>query len=198
MLDLERTLPVLQSSTSQIPLALSPHGNTLLYAHQSGVVPLPTDRSVPDDMAALNYANSLLMATLDEKSGALGNTHELLLAPPELANIADYHWVLSPQFSPDGQTLTYTVFSSDTRSPFRRYHSLYTVQLGSAGATLHADKPQLLATSTSSFVELGPWLDNHILTFYADGALHALDIRSGASTTLAQLNTYARIVAVIG
>jgi hypothetical protein len=47
-------------------------------------------------------------------------------------------------------------------------------------------------------MELGAWFNNHIITFYADGSLYAMDLQTNALTTLAQPGTYARIVAVIG
>ena len=42
------------------------------------------------------------------------------------------------------------------------------------------------------------WFNNHIVTFYADGALYALDIHTGAVTAILQTATYARIIAVVG
>jgi hypothetical protein len=59
-------------------------------------------------------------------------------------------------------------------------------------------KPQLLATTTATLLELGIWFNNHILILYADGVIYALDVQSGAVTTIAHTNTYARIVAVVG
>ena len=47
-------------------------------------------------------------------------------------------------------------------------------------------------------MELGAWFNNHIITFYADGYLYAMDLQTNALTTLARTKTYASIVAVIG
>jgi hypothetical protein len=70
--------------------------------------------------------------------------------------------------------------------------------LTGSGNHLRAGKPQLLATSTAKLLELGMWFNSHILTFYADSNLYALDINSGAVTTIAQTGAYARVVAVVG
>ena len=59
-------------------------------------------------------------------------------------------------------------------------------------------KPQLLATSTYQLLEFGPWLNSHVVTIYADGALYALDVQSGAYASFAHPNNYARIIAVFG
>jgi hypothetical protein len=47
-------------------------------------------------------------------------------------------------------------------------------------------------------MELGAWFNNHIITFYSDGSLYAMDLQTNALTTLARTNTYANIIAVIG
>jgi PQQ enzyme repeat len=62
---------------------------------------------------------------------------------------------------------------------------------------LRVDKPQLLATSNVLLLELGAWLNDHILTFYGDGVLYAIDISTGAVATIAQTGAYTRVIAVV-
>ncbi len=189
--------PLLDENPQQGPLALLPATNTLLYSTYEGLAPPPTDNSVPDDIAALNYANSLSVATIDTKSLALGTPSVILPEQHQLSNSADYHWVTTPRFSADGHTLVFVEFSSDAQAPFDRHNALYTVQLAGSGSHLRVGKPRLLATATSLLLELGPWINSHVLTFYSDGVLYALDIRSGAMSTIAQAGTYAHIVAIV-
>ncbi len=115
-----------------------------------------------------------------------------------LSNTAQYHWVTTPVFSPDAHTLAYVEFSSDSQDPYDRHSALYTVQISGSGAHLHAGKPNLIATSTDLLMELGTWFNDHVITFYSDGTLYAMDIQTDAFTTLAQPGVYARIVAIIG
>jgi hypothetical protein len=70
------------------------------------------------------------------------------------------------------------------------------VHVSGSGSSLHVSKPQLFSPSSSLFVELGPWLNNHVLTFYADNALYAVDVQSKAIVTIARTKGYARIAAV--
>ena len=190
--------PILAGDPAQGPLALTPFGNTLLYSSDEGTVPDPTDSSVPPDVAALSYANSLSITTLNGSPAAIGTTQIVLPEQDNLSNGAQYHWVTTPVFSPDTHTLAYVEFSSDQQEPYDRHSAIYTVQISGSGAQLRVGKPQLLATTTSQLVELGPWYNNHTLTFYADGALYALDTQSGSLTVFAQPSSYARIVAVVG
>jgi len=190
--------PILAEDPAQGPLALTPFNNTLLYSSDIGTVPAPTDKSVPPDVAALSYANSLSITTLNGSPPTIGQTQVVLPEQDNLSNSAQYHWVTTPVFSPDTHTLAYVEFSSDDQEPYDRHSAIYTVQLSGSGTHLHASKPQLLATTTSQLVELGPWYNNHTLTIYADGTLYALDTQSGSLTTFARPSSYARIVAVAG
>lgn len=192
--------PLLDEDSLQGPLAFAPSGNTLLYSPNEGVVPNPTDGSVPAASASLTYADSLSVATLDGSVLRLGKSQVVLPEQHNLSNNADYHWVTTPLFSPDGHTLIYVEFSSDSQAPFDRHSALYTVQVTGAGTQSDGktDRPHLLATSTALLIELGPWLNDHVITFYADGTLYALDIRSGAVATVLQTAAYARIIAVVG
>jgi hypothetical protein len=188
---------ILDENPQKGPLALTPYGSGLLYSADEGAVPVPTDKSVPADIAALSYANSLNLTTLNGSVPARGASQVILAEQDNLSNSAQYHWVTTPIFSPDAHTLAYVEFSSDSQEPYDRHNAIYTVQISGSGTHLHAGKPHLVATSTDLLVELGPWFNNHIITFYGDGILYAMDIQSGALTSLAQPGTYARILGVV-
>ncbi len=188
---------IMGEDSQQGPLALMPYSNTLLYAPYEGAVPVPTDSSVPADVAALSYANSLSLTTLNGSPLDLSNAQAVLPGQKNLANSAQ-HWVTTPTFSPDGHTLAYVEFSSDTQEPYDRYSALYTVDLNGSGSQVQVGHPKLVATSTTLLLELGPWLNSHVVTMYGDGALYALDVQSGALTTLAQPGGYLRILGTVG
>jgi hypothetical protein len=189
---------ILDENPQQGPLALTPRGSGLLYSSNEGAVPVPTDKSVPTSIAALSYANDLNLTTFSGSKLTLGTSQIVLEKQDDLSNSAQYHWVTTPLFSQDTRTLAYIEFSSDTQDPYDRHSALYTVQISGSGAHIHAGKPRLIATSTEHLMELGAWFNNHIITFYSDGSLYAMDLQTNALTTLAQTNTYAKIVAVIG
>ena len=191
-------LPILAGDPAQGPLALTPFGNTLLYSSDEGTVPTPSDNSVPPDIAALPYPNSLSIITLSGTPLTTDASQTVLPEQDNLNNSAQYHWVTTPIFSPDTHTLAYVEFSSDQQEPYDRHSAIYTVPISGSGTHLRAGKPQLLATTTSQLVELGPWYNNHILTFYADGALYALDIQTGSLALFARPASYSRIIAVVG
>jgi hypothetical protein len=188
---------ILDENPQQGPLALTPNGNSLLYSSNEGAVPVPTDNSVPTSIAALSYANDLNLTTLSGPSLTPGTSQIVLEKQDDLSNSAQYHWVTTPLFSPDMHTLAYIEFSSDSQDPYDRHSALYTMQISGSGAHIHAGKPRLIATSTELLMELGAWFNNHIITFYSDGSLYAMDLQTNAITTLAQTNTYANIVAVV-
>lgn len=190
--------PILDETSEQGPLTLMPFGSTLLFSSSEGAVPEPTDHSVPSSVASLSYADSLSIASLSVSPLALSAQQVVLPEQESLSNTAQYHWVTTPVFSPDTRTLAYVEFSADNQEPYDRHSALYVVSISGSGSHLHAGKPQLLATSTDQLVELGPWLTTHILTFYADGVLYALDTQSGAYTSFAQPNSYARIIGATG
>ena len=200
-LDITQTLAVPQSvldeDPQQGPLALTPSGSGLLYSSNEGAVPVPTDKSVPTDIAALSYANDLNLTTLSGSTLTLGTSQTVLERQYDLSNSAQYHWVTRPLFSPDAHTLAYVEFSSDSQDPYDRHSALYTVQISVSGAHIHAGKPKLIATSTELLMELGAWYNKHIITFYSDGYLYAMDLQTNALTTLVKTNSYANIVAVM-
>lgn len=189
---------ILGGDTQQGPLALLPSGNILLYSSYEGEVPIPTDGSVPNDLAVVKYPNSLDLTTLDGHPLAMDGAQVVLAEQHQLANSAAYHWITTPIFTPDGHTLIYVEFSSQAQPPFDRSSAVFEVHISGSGKNLRASKPQLLVTSTAALLELGPWFNAHILTFYADNSLYALDVQNGAVTTIVQTNAYARMIAVAG
>jgi hypothetical protein len=191
---------IMDEDPQQGPLLFAPYSNTLLYSDNEQAVPAPTDGSVPADVAALSYANSLGITTIGDNPIALGTSQVILPVQRELANSAQYRWVTTPTFSPDGGTLAYVEFSSGAQDPYDRYSALYTVQVSGSGANLQVGKPQLVATATTKLFELGPWLNSHVVTMYGDGALYALDVQSGSQTLLNQSggDNYLRILGTIG
>lgn len=185
---------LMNSNSPQGPLALAP-SNVLLYSSYEGSVAVPTDNSVPTDVATLNYANSLEVTTLSGQPLAFNASQVILADQREQGNSAAYHWVTTPVFTLDGHTLIYVEFSSQAQNPYDRSNALFMVHI--SGKDLRVGKPQLLATSNVLLLELGAWLNDHILTFYGDGVLYAIDISTGAVATIAQTGAYARLIAVI-
>ena len=191
---------IMDEDPQQGPLLFAPYSNTLLYSDNEQAVPAPTDGSVPADVAALSYANSLGITSIGGNPITLGTSQVILPVQRSLANSAQYRWVTTPTFSPDGSTLAYVEFSSGAQDPYDRYSALYTVQVSGSGTNLQVGKPQLVATATTKLFELGPWLNSHVVTMYGDGALYALDVQSGSQTLLAQPggDNYLRIIGTIG
>ncbi|HLI05439.1 MAG TPA: hypothetical protein VKV40_02620 [Ktedonobacteraceae bacterium] len=180
------------------PLLMAPYSNVLLYSSNEGTVPVPTDETIPADIASLTYANSLDLANIGGNPLTVSSSQVVLPEQRNLSNPADYRWETTPVFSPDGHTLVYVEFSSEPQAPFDRVSAIYEAQVSGTGSQLHVSAPQLLATSSASLLELGPWFNDHILTFYADGTLYAMDPQTMAVTTIIQTNAYARIIAVVG
>lgn len=189
--------PLLDGNSPQGPLALAPYGYVLLYSSYEGQVPKPTDGSVPDDLAVLKYANSLKVTTLDGHPLKMDTSHVLLAEQHELHNSAAYHWVETPVFTVDGHTIIYVEFSTEAQPPYDRSNALFVAKISGSGKQLRVSNAQLMATSNANLLELGPWFNNHILTFYGDGSLYAMDIQTGAVATIVQTGAYARIIAVL-
>ncbi len=169
------------------PLALAPISHTLLYSDSEGFVPSPIDGSVPSGATSLTYANSLSVLTAGGKVPPASAVHVILPSQLELSNTGKYHWVTTPLFSPDEHTLIYVEFSSDNDMPYTRHSALYMVHLSGSGTQLKVGTPQVLMTTTALFMELGAWLNPHIVTLYADGSLYAVDTTTGAATALANV-----------
>ncbi len=189
---------LLTEDAQQGPLALAPYSNVLLYSSSEGVSSVPTDGSVPDDVATLYYANSLDVTTLSGQPATLGPTQVILPEQHNLRNSADYYWVTTPVFTMDGHTIIYVEFNSGSQPPYDRTSAIFEAQINGSGKSLSVGNPHLLATSTAQLLELGPWFNNHILTFYADNSLYAVDIQTGATAFIVHAGTYARIIAVTG
>jgi hypothetical protein len=189
---------MMSEESQQGPLALVPYSNILLYSPYEGAVPVPTDGSVPPDVAALSYADSLSLATLSGSAPTLSNSQVVLAGRSNLAAGAQNRWVTTPTFSPDGHTLAYVEFSSDTQDPYDRHSAVYTVQIGGSGTNVQIGHLQLISTTTTRLLELGPWLNSHVVTMYGDGSIYALDVQSGALTSLGHPGGYVRILAVMG
>jgi hypothetical protein len=188
---------LLSGTPSQGPLALSSASNTLLYAHVEGFVPAPTDKSVPDELAAPSYANSLSLISLDPSSPQHSSEQELMPSQRLRSNSAEYHWVTTPTFSPDAHTLIYVLFSSDSVEPYARHNSFYLSTFADASKP-HASKPELLASSSADFIELGPWLNNRLLSLYADGGIYLLDTQTNGLTKVGVVSgNYTRIIGVM-
>ena len=189
---------LLSEDAQQGPLALAPYSNVLLYSTSEGVSPVPTDNSVPDYVATLYYANSLDVTTLSGQPIAIGPTQVILPEQHNLRNSADNHWVTTPIFTMDGHSIIYVEFNSSSLPPYDRTSAIFEAQISSSGNSLSVGSPHPLATSTAQLLELGPWFNNHILTFYSDNSLYAVDIQTGATTFIVHTGTYARIIAVTG
>src|SRR5262249_31965876 len=150
---------VIESDPPQGPLALSPYDATLLYTTYEGNVPVPD--STLSELATVGYANSLVIGSLRSTAPYLENTYVVLPEQSEQRNSAQYHWVTSPGFSPDGQNLVYVEFSADSQSSFTRTNALYMVQIHGSSAP---PRPTLVATTAAHYVELGSWWDAHTVT----------------------------------
>lgn len=189
---------LLDESSQQGPLAQSPYSNVLLYSSNEGVTPPPTDNSVPDDVATLLYANSLDIATLSGQPLSLGAEHVILPEQHNLSNKVDYHWVTTPIFTTDGRNILYVEFNSSSQPPYDRTSAIFqaSITTGSGGA-ITVGSPHLIATANARLLELGPWFNNHVLTFYGNDTLYAVDMQSGAVATIVETGVYARLIAVI-
>jgi hypothetical protein len=130
----------------------------------------------------------------------LGGADIILPEQHNLSNSGQYHWVTTPIFAPDGKTLAYVEFSSDSQDPYDRHSALYTVKISSSGSQLKPGKPTLVAVTTANLLELGPWLNATIVTLYGDGTLYALDVQSGSLAALTHPTSteYLRILGVVG
>jgi hypothetical protein len=190
---LARPVQVIASDPPQGPLALSPRDATLLYTTYNGNVAVPGGLSA--DLATVEYANSLVVADVQKHSPYLKNAQVVLAAQNEQRSTALYHWVTTPEFSSDGQMLTYVVFSAEGQGSFTRTNALYVVDMH-ASASL--GRPLLLATTPARYVELGSWWDANTVTVFVDNALYALDMRHARVAKILQTDSYVRTVAVLG
>ena len=189
---------LLPENTSQGPLALAPYSNVLLYSSYEGDIPVPTDGSVPPDIGTLTYPNSLDVTTLAGRPLKTDITQTLLPEQHDLPNSAEYHWITTPVFTPDGHSIIYVEFSSLSQPPYDRSSAIFSASISGAGKSLRVGQPQLLLTSTARLVELGGWFSNNVLTIYADNALYALNIQHDTIAAIIHTYTYARIIGSVG
>ena len=180
---------VIKSDPPHGPLALSPDNTSLLFTTYEGNVPAPV--GMPSELATIGYANSLVVATLQNTTPYLANASVVLPEQNEQRNSAQYHWVMSPSFSPDGQTLVYIEFSADSQGSFTRTNALYMVQMHES-----APHPMLVATTAALYLELGSWWDAHTVTVFIDDGFYALDIQRGVLAKIVQTDGYAHEIAV--
>jgi WD40-like Beta Propeller Repeat len=186
---------VIKSDPPQGPLALSPDNTNLLYTTYEGNVPVPDD--MPDALPPVGYANSLVVASLQETAPYLANMHVVLPEQQVQGNSAQYHWVMSPSFSPDGQTLVYVEFSAASQESFTRTNALYVVQMHGSADLTRPTHPTVLATTAAHYVELGSWWDAHTVTVFIDRGFYALDVQQGLLTPIIQTDGYAYEIAVM-
>ncbi len=179
---------LLATGAGQAPLALSPDRTQMVYAPTTGEVPEPTDSSVPAQIANQPYGNSITITTWNGDS--LGTQITIVPQQSNVHTFSDYHWITTPVFSPDSQTLAYIQFSADDNGPYDRHNTLYITSQGTM-------TPQVVANFSARLVELGSWLDNHTLVLYADGGIYAMDIHTAAIALLAPLANYSHIIGLI-
>jgi len=181
--------PLLSMAHGQGPLVLADQGQTLLYAPTEGVVPQPTDGSVPASEANGPYASSLAIAHWNGQTYA--DAVMLVAPPPDGVAASLYTWIVTPEFSPDGQFIAYDQFTTDAQAPYDRHNAVYVVPTSGG-------QPQLVATFTAKLVELGGWINQDLLTVYADGGIWALDVHTGAVSLIVPTAGFARILGVVG
>ena len=189
---------LLDTQLEKGPLVSSSQANVLLYAGNEMLTPLPSDKSMPVPVGTEYYANSLYLAQVNAQQQKLTNEQEILSPQQQQSNIGLYHWVTTPTFSPNGQTLVYVVFSSQNEGPYTRHNSLYTARLQYQNGSVKVSTPQLLTPAANAhLLELGTWLDGNTLTFFADGNFYALNVQSGTAAFLGITKGYAHIIGSI-
>jgi hypothetical protein len=180
--------PILSPAHGQGPLALVDGGQAILYAPTEGVVPQPTDGSVPASEADGPYASSLAIARWNGQEYA--NPTMLVAPPPDGVSASLYSWIVTPESSPNGATIAYVQFTTDTQVPYDRHNAVYVVPTTGG-------QPQLVATFTAKLVELGGWINQDLLAVYADGGIWALDVHTGAVTLITPTPGFARILGIV-
>lgn len=180
---------LLVDNQGQAPLTLSADGTRLAYGLTTGEVPEPTDGSVPLQIGSLPYANS--MAVAGWNGTELGTPAIIVPSQANVPTFSSYHWITTPIFSSDNQSLAYIQFSSDDKGPYDRHSSLYITE------TNGQSTPRVIVNFSARLVELGGWLDNHTLLFYADGGIYALDTQTTAFSLLATTGGYGSIIGSI-
>lgn len=180
---------VLAEDQGQAPLALSPDRTQLAFAPTTGEVPEPTDNSVPSQIGSDPYGNSLSVTSWN--TSGPGNPITIVSPQTDVHNFSAYHWITSPVFSPDSQSLAYIQFSSDDTGPYDRHSTLYVASVD------NSSPPVPVAIFSARLVELGTWLDSHTLLLYADGGLYALDTHTAAISLLSVVPAYSQIIGLL-
>ena len=183
---------ILQNDPPQGPLAISPYDATLLYTTYEGSVAVPGN--LPADLASVEYANSLMVGTLQNNSPYLNDNHVVLAEQNVQENNEQYHWLMQPSFSPDGQTVVYVQFSADSQGSFSRTNALYIIRMR---GTVAPTQPTLIATTGANYVEFGSWWDAHTVTVFMDNELYALDVQRGMLAKITATPGYAHEIAVL-
>lgn len=180
---------MLAEDQGQAPLALSSDHTLLAYAPTTGVVPEPTDSSVPPQVGSQPYGNSMAVAS----TSAGGTRHPVTIVAPQtnVQRFSAYHWIATPIFSPDNRSIAYIQFSSDDNGPYDRHSALY------VAPTNGKSQPVVVANFSARLVELGSWLDSHTLLLYADNGIYAIDTQTAAISLLAVVRQYSRIVGLV-
>ncbi|HEY7417576.1 MAG TPA: hypothetical protein VH593_20500, partial [Ktedonobacteraceae bacterium] len=194
----QQPVQLLDTQLQKGPLVSSSQASALLYAGNEMLTPMPNDRSMPLPVGTEYYANSLYLAQINAQQQKLTNTQEILPPQQQQSNVGLYRWVTTPTFSPDGQTLVYVVFSSQNEDPYTRHNSLYTARLQYSNGSVKVNASQLLTPAANAhLLELGTWLDENTLTFFADGDFYALNVQSGFAAFLGKTQAYAHIIGTI-
>lgn len=180
---------LLAEAQGQAPLVLSPDHSLLAYAPTTGVVPEPTDNSVPAQIGSQPYGNS--MAVVSWQANGTGNPTTILSPQINVHSFSAYHWITTPIFSPDDQSLAYIQFSSDDTGPYDRHSTLYITP------TNGRHPPVVVANFSARLVELGTWIDSHTLLLYADNGMYAIDTYTSAISLLTVVRGYVHIVGLV-
>jgi hypothetical protein len=180
---------MLAEDQGQAPLALSPDHTLLAFAPTTGVVPEPTDNSVPAQIGSQPYGNSLSVVGWNGS----GTGNPVMIVPPQtnVHSFSAYHWITTPIISSDNKSLAYIQFSSDDTGPYDRHSALYVAD------TKGNSPPTVVANFSARLVELGGWLDNHTLLLYADNGIYAMDTQTAAISLLAVVNGYSNIIGLV-
>ncbi len=180
---------VLAEAQGQAPLTLSPDSTHLAFAPTTGEVPEPTDNSVPLELGSNPYGNSLSVTSWS--TNGPGNPVSIVSPQTNVHTISSYHWIASPVFSPDSQSLAYIQFSSDNTGPYDRHSTLYLASVDGSSP------PAPVAVFSARLVELGTWLDSHTLLLYADGGIYAIDTHTAAISLLSVAPDYSQIIGLL-
>lgn len=179
---------VLAEDQGEDPLVLSADHTLLAYAPTTGEVPEPTDGSVPSQVGSQPFGNSMAIVS----AASSGSAKPVTIVSPQtnVRSFSAYHWITTPTFSPDNQSIAYIQFSSDDTGPYDRHSSLYV-------ASTKGGAPKVVANFSAQLVELGSWLDSHTLLLYADKGIYALDTQTAAISLLSVVQNYSRMVGVV-